>query len=91
MSSHCKYCDQCVLDYDHHCWFTNCCIGARNRRSFVYFINSFALLLALYYYAYLVYLWQLTYSLSISDDDSEFLIVEYLTSVALMVVTIKKG
>jgi len=37
-SSHCKFCDNCVVDWDHHCRFVGNCIGARNHKSFVVFL-----------------------------------------------------
>lgn len=35
---HCSVCDRCVLVMDHHCIFTNCCIGVNNRRHFFLFL-----------------------------------------------------
>ena len=32
---HCSICDRCVLKMDHHCVFTNSCIGARNHPHFL--------------------------------------------------------
>lgn len=39
-ASHCRDCDNCVLDFDHHCPFTRNCIGARNYSSFILFLTS---------------------------------------------------
>ena len=38
LSSHCKYCNTCVMNYDHHCTVLNQCIGARNLRAFTIWI-----------------------------------------------------
>jgi len=26
-ASHCSICDQCVYEFDHHCWYVNKCIA----------------------------------------------------------------
>ncbi|KAB5581728.1 hypothetical protein PHYPO_G00179050 [Pangasianodon hypophthalmus] len=35
---HCRLCDFCVMDYDHHCLFLNHCVGQKNHRVFLLFI-----------------------------------------------------
>jgi len=45
-ASHCRDCDNCVRNFDHHCPFTRNCIGARNYASFVLYLLSVCLSLA---------------------------------------------
>ncbi|KAG7247868.1 hypothetical protein CRUP_032477 [Coryphaenoides rupestris] len=41
-SKHCKLCDVCVEDYDHHCLFLNRCVGRGNHRLFLVFLLAMA-------------------------------------------------
>ena len=36
--SHCRYCDNCVQDFDHHCFYVSNCIGKRNHKYFYLFL-----------------------------------------------------
>lgn len=42
-SSHCRVCDNCVENIDHHCTYLNTCIGRRNYVSFMVFLFTLIL------------------------------------------------
>ena len=37
-ASHCAECDNCVLNFDHHCGFISNCVGKRNHKYFYLFV-----------------------------------------------------
>ena len=37
-SKHCRVCNKCIEKFDHHCIWINNCVGAKNFKSFLYFI-----------------------------------------------------
>lgn len=45
--SHCKFCDNCVLDLDHHCFYVSNCIGKRNHKYF-YLLLLFGSITSIY-------------------------------------------
>ena len=46
-ASHCRYCDNCILNLDHHCFYISNCVGKRNHKYFYLFL-FFGSLSALY-------------------------------------------
>ena len=37
-TKHCFYCDKCIDDFDHHCYWINNCISKKNQRIFFFFL-----------------------------------------------------
>jgi DHHC palmitoyltransferase len=44
-SKHCTICNKCVVGFDHHCVWLNCCIAAANYRHFFNLLVSASVLL----------------------------------------------
>ena len=42
-SKHCRYCDKCIVGFDHHCVWLNTCIGTKNYLWFFTAVTSSAL------------------------------------------------
>jgi len=39
-TAHCNVCNNCVMNFDHHCIWLGTCIGRRNYRPFIYFVSA---------------------------------------------------
>ena len=37
-ASHCRHCDNCILNLDHHCFYISNCVGERNHKYFYLFL-----------------------------------------------------
>ena len=48
-SRHCNICNKCCERFDHHCPWTNNCVGIKNHNSFMAFLTSLMLFMLSYY------------------------------------------
>jgi len=55
-SMHCKYCDKCVSNFDHHCMWLNTCIGSENYKTFCYTVIYLVFFSATHALALLLYI-----------------------------------
>ena len=69
-SRHCKTCDRCVEDFDHHCMWINNCVGGNNYRSF--FVMIVGAFLNLFFYV--AALLSLTFEARPHDFLSQFIV-----------------
>lgn len=47
-SKHCQACQKCVIGFDHHCLWLNCCIGRRNYTPFLTLLALSVLLFSMH-------------------------------------------
>lgn len=40
---HCFYCEKCIKEFDHHCYWVDNCIGGENINVFIAFLTFLAL------------------------------------------------
>lgn len=77
-SFHCSHCNACILKRDHHCFFSNSCIGFYNQRFFILYIvymvwgNIWALYL------------QITYLSEVYPLDSYFDLFSFFPAVTIV-------
>lgn len=56
LTSHCRLCEKCYVQVDHHCLYLYRCIAVKNLRVFVFFISVILISMILFEYGCLLYL-----------------------------------
>jgi hypothetical protein len=75
---HCKKCDKCVFLMDHHCMFTNQCVGYGTIKHFYLFVFYLALAIANIVFFHARHLYAMTYSPENAVLERLFLIYDML-------------
>ena len=61
--SHCKICDNCILEMDHHCFYISNCVGIRNHKNFFLFLlfgsflSNYLIVFVVYHIVYVYFLY----------------------------------
>ena len=53
---HCRLCDKCYYEMDHHCLFINNCVAFRNHRQFIFFLLFLVMSIVFFFYGVYQYL-----------------------------------
>jgi hypothetical protein len=83
--SHCKICDACVRDFDHHCGVLGCCIGGRNVGSFIAYLFCVSFSAAYGVFLLTLGVMQLEEPMTMSNPRLYLVIVMYLCGVGTAV------
>jgi len=83
---HCDSCQHCVRHHDHHCFFTNNCLGPRNLFNVVLCSHLGLYLALLYFYMYLLYLEVMLdlHTETVSPDEATYMFYGYIVFLVLI-------
>ncbi|XP_007902770.2 putative ZDHHC-type palmitoyltransferase 6 [Callorhinchus milii] len=82
-AKHCKLCESCMVNFDHHCLFLMTCVAKSNRRLFVFFIME-VLLTHLVFAASALYSLWLRYGLELEVVSAVLEVEAWVLGLALM-------